>query len=144
MTQSIFLKAKALCSVESFVFSQVPGGVIKGYRYFPLNPTRDDHRPGSFVIDIRTGVWKDFATGDGGGDIISLYAYLHNTSQYEAAKELSKYGDTYPKRQDCVHAIAKEANSNKVDFKHIQKLWQECKPAENTVVAKYLASRGIL
>jgi hypothetical protein len=143
MTQSIFSKTKNLCSVSSFVFSQLPGGVIKGYRYFPLNPMRDDRSPGSFVIDLRTGAWKDFATGDGGGDIISLYAYLHNRSQYEAAKELSKYGETYHKRRDCVNFLAKEVNSNRVDPKHIQKLWGQSKPTENTVVAKYLASRGI-
>ena len=44
--------------------------------YVALNPTRNDRRPGSFKINIRTGRWCDFATGDRGGDPVSLVAYL--------------------------------------------------------------------
>ena len=32
------------------------------------------------------GVWKDFATGDGGSDLISLVAYVDGISQGEAAR----------------------------------------------------------
>jgi hypothetical protein len=35
-----------------------------------------DQNPGSFSINVRTGRWADFATGDKGGDVISLAAYL--------------------------------------------------------------------
>ena len=41
------------------------------------NPTRADRRPGSFSVNTRTGRWADFATGDRGGDVVSLAAYLH-------------------------------------------------------------------
>jgi hypothetical protein len=37
-----------------------------------------------------TGRWKDFATGDGGGDPISLVAFLADVSQSEAARLLSQ------------------------------------------------------
>ena len=40
------------------------------------NPTRPDRRPGSFKINLTTGRWADFATGDRGGDPVSLAAYL--------------------------------------------------------------------
>ena len=44
----------------------------------PRNPTRDDRRPGSFVIwtsgDVGGG-WTDYATGEK-GDVIDLIAYL--------------------------------------------------------------------
>lgn len=43
----------------------------------------------SLKVDIRTGMWKDFATGDSGGDLISLYAAIKGLSQSDAAKTLS-------------------------------------------------------
>jgi hypothetical protein len=53
------------------------------------NPNRDDKRLGSFRISLRTGRWADFATEDRGGDIISLYAFLHRLRQSDAAYRLS-------------------------------------------------------
>jgi hypothetical protein len=40
-------------------------------------------------INCWTGRWADFATGDRGGDPISLVAYLANMSQGEAARLLA-------------------------------------------------------
>jgi hypothetical protein len=34
--------------------------------------------------------WADFATGDKGGDPVSLYAYLMGISQSDAARALSR------------------------------------------------------
>ena len=42
-------------------------------------------RPEVPVINLRTGRWTDFATGDGGGDPVSLAAYLAGCGQ--AAKD---------------------------------------------------------
>jgi hypothetical protein len=39
---------------------------------------------------LRTGRWADFATGDSGGDPVSLVAYLENVSQGEAARMLAR------------------------------------------------------
>lgn len=60
-----------------------------GDNLMALNPTRADKNIGSFGINIRTGVWADFATGDKGGDIVSFYAYLRGLTQIEAARELA-------------------------------------------------------
>ncbi len=46
---------------------------------------RNDRRPGSFKVNVTTGKWGDFATGDRGADIVSLAAYLFTLSQAEAA-----------------------------------------------------------
>lgn len=54
-----------------------PGGEEKAGVYTPLNPTRADRRPGSFVIWTTrgtAGAWKDYATGEQ-GDIIDLVGY---------------------------------------------------------------------
>ena len=48
-----------------------------------------DRRPGSFRINVNTGKWADFATGDKGGDVISLAAYLSGTGQGDAARGLA-------------------------------------------------------
>jgi hypothetical protein len=39
---------------------------------------------------MRTGRWADFATGDKGGDIVSLAAYLFGLSQSEAARQVAQ------------------------------------------------------
>src|SRR4051812_39060573 len=66
----------------------LPGGGIQGGEYVVRNPRRHDRTPGSFKIRVtgtRAGAWADFATGDGGGDVISLVAYVDGVSQREAA-----------------------------------------------------------
>ena len=66
-----------------------PEGRRIGNEWIARNPTRDDRSPGSFKINLRTGRWADFATGDKGGDAISLAAHLHGMSQLEAARKLA-------------------------------------------------------
>lgn len=38
----------------------------------------------------RAGLWKDFATGEGGRDVVSLVAAMEDISQTEAARRLAK------------------------------------------------------
>src|SRR4029077_18437026 len=66
----------ALAVLPSLLARWLPSGRIQGREYLAVNPKRADRRPGSFSINIRTGRWADFATGDKGGDPISLAAYL--------------------------------------------------------------------
>lgn len=42
----------------------------------------------SLKINLKSGVWKDFASGEGGADLISLYAAKHGIGQKPAAEEL--------------------------------------------------------
>ena len=62
----------------------LPDGRIVGREYIARNPTRSDKHPGSFKISLRTGRWSDFATGDSGGDVVSLVAYLQGVKQAKA------------------------------------------------------------
>jgi hypothetical protein len=50
---------------------------------------RADRHAGSFKVNLRTGRWADFATGDRGGDPVSLVAYLEGVTQGEAARLVS-------------------------------------------------------
>lgn len=67
----------------------LPGGKVDGREYKSLNPTRSDSKVGSFAVNVDSGKWGDFASGDAGLDLISLYAYLHGLSQLDAAKEVA-------------------------------------------------------
>jgi putative DNA primase/helicase len=80
---------QALRSAETLVHRWIPGGKSKGHEYQATNPNRHDNKPGSFSINTNTGSWGDFATDDKGGDLVSLYAYLHGLEQYEAAIEVA-------------------------------------------------------
>lgn len=76
--------------LTQFVPHWLPDGRREGSEWVARNPTRNDRTPGSFRINLHTGKWADFATGDKGGDAISLYAYLKGYTQTEAALELSE------------------------------------------------------
>jgi hypothetical protein len=83
----------ALAALPAVLGRILPSGKIDGQEYVALNPTRGDHRPGSFKIRLsgsRAGAWSDFATGDRGGDPVSLVAYLENCPQVEAAWRLAR------------------------------------------------------
>ncbi len=79
----------ALGSLPALLRRWLPDGHLVGREYTARNPTRADRRPGSFRINIRSGKWADFATGDKGGDVVSLAAYLSGTGQAEAARALA-------------------------------------------------------
>jgi hypothetical protein len=68
----------------------LPGGKREGQEYVAFNPRRADRHLGSFRINMRTGKWADFATGDRGGDLISLVAYTEDKSQGDAARLLAR------------------------------------------------------
>ena len=79
----------ALTYLPSLVRTWAPDGRMHGAEWVARNPTRPDRNPGSFSVNVRSGKWCDFATGDAGGDPISLAAYLFHTSQIDAARALA-------------------------------------------------------
>ena len=83
--------AAALGSIDTVLNHWLPGGKREGHEYLPLNPKRSDSKPGSFSINLNTGEWADFATGDKGLDLVSLVAYLEGESQGNAAKRLAAF-----------------------------------------------------
>jgi hypothetical protein len=67
------VKAASISAASSLVSALLPRGHREGDEWIALNPTRHDTRPGSFKVNLLTGVWSDFATGDKGADPIDLY-----------------------------------------------------------------------
>jgi putative DNA primase/helicase len=99
----------ALASVASVLNQWCPGGRMQGREYVALNPTRSDSKAGSFSINLDTGVWKDFATGDNGGDLVALVAYVDDVKQGEAAHHLAVFlGMAYDKQHNSPPAIASQ------------------------------------
>ena len=84
------INAIALSSLPSLLSRWLPDGVLSGREYVARNPTRSDRTKGSFKINVKTGRWCDFATGDRGGDPVSLAAYLFGLSQKEALYRVAK------------------------------------------------------
>jgi hypothetical protein len=80
----------ALASFPAVLARILPGGKRIGSEIVALNPKRADKQLGSFKINRYTGRWADFATGDKGGDPISLVAFLADVSQGEAARLLAR------------------------------------------------------
>lgn len=83
------VNAAALANLNAILPRWLPAGRRRCAEYVALNPKRADRRLGSFSINLATGRWADFATGDKGGDVVSLAAYLFDLSQAEAARSIA-------------------------------------------------------
>jgi hypothetical protein len=79
----------ALSALPAILARLAPGGKTIAGEYVARNPTRADRSPGSFKVNLRSGKWADFATGDAGGDVVSLIAFLEGVNQGKAARLLS-------------------------------------------------------
>lgn len=80
------LAAALLREIDQRLPQWFPAGKVQG-REFRIGNLRGDAGQ-SLAVNLDTGVWKDFAGGNGGKDLISLYAAIHNLKQGEAFKEL--------------------------------------------------------
>jgi DNA primase len=80
----------ALASFAAVLARVLPSGKQVHREWVALNPRRADRRLGSFKVNRYNGRWADFATGDKGGDPISLVAYIEGVSQSEAARRLAR------------------------------------------------------
>jgi hypothetical protein len=53
-----------LPGLEARVRSLLPDGHREGAEWVARNPRRADRKTGAFSVNLRTGRWSDFATGD--------------------------------------------------------------------------------
>ncbi|MDO8379218.1 hypothetical protein [Phenylobacterium sp.] len=81
---------RALAVALAVVSGLLPDGRQEGAEWVARNPNRPDRKPGSFKVNLTTGKWGDFATGDRGGDLVSLAAYVAGGSQRDAAIRLAE------------------------------------------------------
>ncbi|MBI4517559.1 MAG: DUF3987 domain-containing protein [Deltaproteobacteria bacterium] len=90
------INGAALARLPELLARWLPDGRVCGREYVARNPTRNDQQAGSFRVNVDTGKWADFATGDKGGDLVSLYAYLNGQSQGDAARALAAMSNGAP------------------------------------------------
>jgi hypothetical protein len=81
---------EALRYADVLVPRWLPNGKRDGAEWVALNPTRPDSRKGSFKVSTSNGKWSDFATGEAGGDLVALAAYLFHLKQGEAALKVAE------------------------------------------------------
>ena len=79
----------AMAALPTLLRRWLSDGQTEGNEYVARNPRRPDRHYGSFKINLRTGRWADFACDARGGDPVSLFAYLNELSQTEAARCLA-------------------------------------------------------
>lgn len=84
------VNSAALSNARCIVPALLPSGRLDGDEWVARNPQRQDRRLGSFKINLNTGKWADFATGDRGTDLVSLSAFVTGKSQREAAISLAQ------------------------------------------------------
>ena len=84
------INAIAMRHCEAILGQWLPGGRKRGGEYVVRNPKRNDQHVGNFSINLNSGRWADFATSDGGGDLISLAAYLFDLNQAQAAHRVAE------------------------------------------------------
>jgi putative DNA primase/helicase len=78
----------------------------------------------SLSINLRTGVWKDFASDEGGGDLLSLYAKSRGLAMLAAARDLGLV------RDDGAGAFSPPVNPPPAQPTSVQRtLWQPVLPA---------------
>ena len=118
------------------VLQQLVGqGKIEGSDYVALNPRRNDSKLGSFRIDINTGRFHDFATGDRGGSVIDLAAFVYNCGIVEAAQRLESLFPFLARQPLAVQGTL--AKKKEVDIRYI---WRKSIIAEHD----YLKNKKIL
>ena len=68
---------------KNYIQGLLPSGKWQNNEYVVLNPTRNDSKAGSFSIN-KNGKWSDFATNEGGNDLIGLTSYVKSITPLEA------------------------------------------------------------
>ncbi len=90
------MAARLLIRAETLLVSWFPAGKRRGREFVVGNLA--GAAGDSLSVNLDSGRWADFATGQKGGDLVSLFAAIHGISQGEAARRLDD-GTPQPKRQ---------------------------------------------
>lgn len=80
------LARQLLGNAENLVSEWLPGGRKRGEYWVAGNLHGEAGE--SLKVKLSSGAWSDFATGDHGSDLISLYAAVHDVNNGEAFRQL--------------------------------------------------------
>jgi putative DNA primase/helicase len=82
------INAAALARLPELLTQLLPGGRLIGREWVCGNLRGEPGR--SCRVNLATGRWADFATGERGGDPVSLYTAILRVPQGEAARRLAE------------------------------------------------------
>jgi putative DNA primase/helicase len=82
------LAAALLGRADTLVPAWLPGGTKRGHEY--QCGDLSGGAGSSLSVNLTSGQWSDFATGDKGGDLISLYAAIHGLDNGRAAVQVAR------------------------------------------------------
>ena len=88
------INTSAMARLPDLLFRWFPAGKVDGHEFKVGNLTGSPGK--SLSINIKTGQWADFASDEKGGDLISLYAAIHQIQQGEAARAIAEEMGTIP------------------------------------------------
>jgi len=71
----------------------LPGGQRRGHEYVcsDLGGAKARAGDGSLSINLHEGVWRDFATGEGGADLLNLWAAVNKMRPNEARRDAAQW-----------------------------------------------------
>jgi len=124
-------------SIDGYLQSQgIEPAKVNGQKLYYHSPFRSDSTP-SFVVNLDSNTFKDFAESDKPEDIICLVQRLHNLSFKDACQHLSNWTNTAPPKPFLSIGKEEPANGNG-SIKVI-----ETKPLETRFLLEYLKNRKI-
>lgn len=96
------LASQLLASAETHLASWLPAGRKRGNSWVAGDLSGAAGQ--SLKVNLATGAWSDFATGDHGSDLVSLYAAIYELPMGDAYRHLG--GETKPAKRVNGHAHA--------------------------------------
>jgi len=122
--------ADSLLSMAEHVVPQwLPGGARRGFEW--VCGSLQGGEGTSCSVNMHTGQWGDFATGEQGGDLLSLYAAIHGLSQGKAAVSAAReYGleDVAGVQRDARHVAPPRPPAPPPKPAPIDEGWQTVRP----------------
>lgn len=123
----------------------------EGREWRGLSPFKPERTP-SFYVDPAKGLFKDFASGEG-GDVIRLVQLMDACDFVTALRKLmgeaglddpadrERRARAYRERQRSLEERQAEATARRIS--QAASIWRGCEAAEGTLVETYLRARGI-
>ena len=85
------IEAALLARSRDYLSHLLPGGELQGHEYVVRNPTRSDGEAGSFKVNVRSGKWADFASGQSGRSLLDLAVEIGGAPLMAAAREAATW-----------------------------------------------------
>jgi hypothetical protein len=136
----------ALAAYPGLLHSWLPNGRLHGYEFRVGNLQGEAGE--SLSVNTRTGVWRDFASDDGGSDSVSLYAAINSLQQGKAktrlAEELGLATGQNGARSRRQISAPKKSETDSERRAAALAIWETSGPAIHTPAHAYLQGRGIV